>query len=478
MATNMGKPNTRKSTAQQQPTIPVAEDAASQPEEDAPSDSPPTEKWPELPQTLTQILTRLEEIGAEVAKLNGMDTKLQEIKESTDCAWKETVEEIKALKGITKSCVEEREQDRKELVRVTSQLDRATELNSRLAERVNVLENNSRICNIKIDGKPEEEGENLRMFVNNLVNFLCPGETGEGLITAVYRMGKRNVQGGRSGWFQRPRPVMITFTNVQARNMFYFARNKLKGSATYDKIYLNDDVNNETRKARDDYRSVAALARTMGSTVKIHSDGLVIDNRKYKHTEPESLPDKYSLERAKAVRINDEILFHSEHTCLSNFFPAPIYDNGINYHTAEHRYQAEKCRIANDNIRLNQVLRAISPLEAKKIADAIHDTPEWTNVKESVMEKVIDMKFEQHSYLADKLIATGDRTLKEATSNMYFGIGASLHSREVRDGTYKGQNRLGHILMAKRSEMVNKRAVTQKLLEAGIDRDTQAGEQL
>ena len=40
-----------------------------------------------------------------------------------------------------------------------------------------------------------------------------------------------------------------------------------KGTNNYKGIYLNDDVTPETRKARDDYRSVAVLARAQEADV-------------------------------------------------------------------------------------------------------------------------------------------------------------------------------------------------------------------
>jgi ribA/ribD-fused uncharacterized protein len=123
------------------------------------------------------------------------------------------------------------------------------------------------------------------------------------------------------------------------------------------------------------------------------------------------------------------------------------------YPTAEHRYQAAKSEAAGDIERLNQVIITRSPLDAKRVAGQIPDTLEWRHRRDAVLTKIIDQKFDQNVGLRDLLLNTGNKRLNEATANNYFGIGASLHSRAVRDMSYKGQNKLGQVLMAKRDQL-------------------------
>ena len=75
------------------------------------------------------------------------------------------------------------------------------------------------------------------------------------------------------------------------------------------------------------------------------------------------------------------------------------------------------------------------------------------------MKGVVNKKFDQNKDLAVKLVATGIKVLKEATTDTLFGIGASLHSKEVRDGTYNGQNKMGKILMMKRNQLTNEKNI-------------------
>lgn len=329
------------------------------------------------------------------------------------------------------------------------QLVTALEVNRRLETKINQMDNKMRICNIRIDGKAEDENENLAGFVLDLSRQIGASHITPVDVISTYRMGKK-VQGRGNG---RPRTVMVTFASERVRNQFYYARSKLRNTDRYKGVYLNDDVSQLTRKYREEYRSVATLARSQGSMIRMHDDGVIIDDHKYLHGESHLLPKKCSLAKARTVEINGEIYFASEHSFLSNFYPSPIIDGDVLYPTGEHMYQALKCTHAGDPDKSRLVNAAPTPLAAKRIADSIKETPEWRNGRDAIMKRIVDQKFDQNPDLAELLANTGDLPLNEATHNEYYGIGAAIHSREVRDKSYRGNNKLGLLLMEKRTQM-------------------------
>ena len=69
------------------------------------------------------------------------------------------------------------------------------------------------------------------------------------------------------------------------------------------------------------------------------------------------------------------------------------------------------------------------------------------------MTEAIDMKFDQNPELAQFLLDTREFTLHEATPDMYYGIGAMLNSREMRNKQFPGLNKLGLMLEAKRASL-------------------------
>ena len=185
----------------------------------------------------------------------------------------------------------------------------------------------------------------------------------------------------------------------------------------------------------------------------MHTDGVVLGGKKYLLTEPHTLPDRYSINKAKTFEYGGEIYFASEASFLSNFAPSPIVEGDIIYSSAEHMYQAYKCRQAQAFDKMKAVIAAPTPLEAKRIADSIQETPEWRKDRDTIMKKVVSDKFDQNPELRDLLLETGDKPLNEATHNDHFGIGVALMAREIRDKSYRGANVLGVLLVNKRTSI-------------------------
>ena len=69
------------------------------------------------------------------------------------------------------------------------------------------------------------------------------------------------------------------------------------------------------------------------------------------------------------------------------------------------------------------------------------------------MEKAIRAKFVQHPELRKELQATGDKLIGEADPrDTYWGIGTSMDLEKAKfPSKWRGQNKLGKILMALRN---------------------------
>lgn len=414
-----------------------------------------------LPGTKPTSTTGLADSGS-MAKLldrfNTLELAINGYKDNTDTLAAQTNKELADIKGLLQATRDESVMEHRKFLIMEQNLKAVNTLNDRLSDRLNAMENNNKLCNIRIDGKSEVEGEDLKAYVNDLAKFLNPNSQRGPDLASVYRIGKKptfaGVASNNGRHMPRPRTIMVVFASAADRNTFYYARTKLKGAQNYVNIYLNDDVSVFTRKAREDYRSVAALARLKGADVRIHGDGVILDGTKYKINEPETLPECYSLARAKTMEFGGEIFFQSHHSYLSNFYGAPILVNDKIYPSAEHLYQHEKCEAAGNTTGMNLIHNAITPLDAKRIGDTVTETADWRQNKETVMTNIVNLKFDQNPPLARLLLETGDKVLNEATNNMYFGIGATLHSREIKDKSYKGLNKLGQILMNKRQQLL------------------------
>lgn len=401
------------------------------------------------PADLTVVLERL--MGLEESYKN-----LRELRQA-DAAYHDKHEgNMSKILAFMEDTRREGLKDRRELQIARHQLAVSLERNRRLEHRVNGIENQLRECNLRVDGKAEANNEDLLKFVLELGAKLGIMNPTRDEIMSIQRMGKvqqQQQQRGPARNVNRPRTIMVKFVNVYARNKYLFARSALKRVEDFRGIFLNDDVTAMTKRLRDDYRSVATLARDAGEQVRMHSDGVIINGHKYLLTEPHMLPQKYMLANAKTVKTGGELYFHSEHSFLSNFAPSPITEGQDTYLTGEHLYQTYKCKHADDHDRVRQIVLATTPLEAKRIADGITETQSWKDIRDEMMANVVSMKFDQNKDLAMLLKETGDLPLNEATRNMHFGIGVGLHGHEIKDKAYQGANALGRMLVAKRIGM-------------------------
>lgn len=105
------------------------------------------------------------------------------------------------------------------------------------------------------------------------------------------------------------------------------------------------------------------------------------------------------------------------------------------------------------------MLRSKDAKDAKKIGKGVTPLPSWDKIKEEVMHRVIQAKFQQNELLALKLIETAGKTLVEATIDKYWAANATLNSKSVESATWQGANRMGIQLTAVRSALLRERAI-------------------
>lgn len=136
----------------------------------------------------------------------------------------------------------------------------------------------------------------------------------------------------------------------------------------------------------------------------------------------------------------------TDHRFLSNFYRAPITFEGKVYETSEHAYQSAKT--SNDDER-EQIRADESPAAAKKMGRKVTLRPDWEQVKASIMEDIVRIKFNSRSDLAGRLLATGDKILVEGNTwhDRFFGV---CYCDKCKG---QGKNVLGGVLMKVREEL-------------------------
>ncbi|MGW8177502.1 MAG: NADAR family protein [bacterium] len=128
---------------------------------------------------------------------------------------------------------------------------------------------------------------------------------------------------------------------------------------------------------------------------------------------------------------------------LSNFADSPIRWRGKNFATVEHAYQAAK---AQDTKDFEEIRRAKTPGKAKKMGRKVKMRQDWEEVKVSIMEELLRLKFSD-PMLSVKLVQLNGELVEGNTWHDNF-----WGDCECDKCSKPGTNMLGKLLMKIRSE--------------------------
>lgn len=133
--------------------------------------------------------------------------------------------------------------------------------------------------------------------------------------------------------------------------------------------------------------------------------------------------------------------FNGPHRFLSNFYPSPLAYTTIVYPTVEHAFQAMKTL---NHTERQAIAQADSPGYAKRLGRGVSLRPDWEQIKDEVMYRLVLKKFTDHGDLRGKLFLTMQDQLVEGNTwnDTYWGV-CNGH----------GRNQLGITLMRVRDEL-------------------------
>lgn len=160
--------------------------------------------------------------------------------------------------------------------------------NDLLRNKIVITEDNSRTMYLRLEGLNESMNNNLPLHVSQTMSktgIIC--ELSD--IDFVKRIGKY-----KEGTI---RPVLIKFVKEGKRNSVFYNRANINKSRARGEplLWLNDDISDETRRNRKTVRDIAALAKQVGTNVKVHDDGIIVDNTKFRHQDLDLLPPRISV---------------------------------------------------------------------------------------------------------------------------------------------------------------------------------------
>lgn len=341
---------------------------------------------------------------------------------------------------------------------VESELYNLKHENQQLKYKLAITEDATKSLFLRIDGLSELNNENLierTASTLSLTGVQCNAAD----IDHVHRIG-RFKQG-------HTRSISVRFLSEGKRNAILYSRANLGKSNNSNHIWINDDVSEETQRLRKTTRDVAALAKINGcNSIKVHSDGLILDNVKYKHSDLDLLPLGYSVEKAKTRDDGDNVYFQGESSPLSNFFPAKFADeDGRIFYSAEQAFQHSRAKFHEKNLIANKIAGTRNPQEIKRLSKMITSNKEWIVKEQDVLQSIVLRKFQQNPELAKRLLSTGTKQLHEATGDPKWGTGADLSSKAVLNTTWQGSDIMGSLLEKVRNQIVANQLIPPQTVE-------------
>ena len=128
--------------------------------------------------------------------------------------------------------------------------------------------------------------------------------------------------------------------------------------------------------------------------------------------------------------------FKGEYDYLSNRYPCRIVWEGLEYRSAEAAFQASKCKDEKER----KVFAGCSTDKAVLKGKELKPYAGWEDAQISIMESILQAKFEQNPALMRKLVETGSRVLLNGNNKQETFWSINLYS-------WIGENHLGRILM-------------------------------
>ena len=339
--------------------------------------------------------------------------------------------------------------------------------NKQLKQKLIDQEVYSRRSNLVINGIPEHPNQNLLKVFYSIAKHELNVER-EPMIDRIHRKGPPPKSNN-----QRPRPIVVRFTNYQDRMMIWHNR-KRRDPQNSDARYQNrapkfsivEDFPPEVLEIR---KRLFPIANEANETHNMHAivkvDKLILDGKVYDVDSLHTLPTCL-LPISQSYRETDkQIAFFRKYCPLSNHSPAPFQINENKYNCTEQMFLSEKCysyghKKAGDTIR-----RMTDPgmmVQEAKVCQGYNE--KWEEDMYNIMLTANLAKYTQNDNHRDFLMSTGTKRLVEGSPyDTVWGVGMAFSDPRVDDkNNWRGDNLLGDVLMQTRRLLLPRSPIPRK----------------
>ena len=161
-----------------------------------------------------------------------------------------------------------------------------------------------------------------------------------------------------------------------------------------------------------------------------------------------------------STRVDNEsnvIAFYTRNSLFSNFntkFPFKV--EGRIYNCPEQYFHRCKALHFGDNEKAEEIMSALDPQKQSFLGKTVrnYNHKSWMEKAKKVLYDANLAKYNQNPEAREKLLATGNATLGEASPSTFWGTGIRLNDRNATKSQFwKGDNSMGKMLMEIRDSL-------------------------
>jgi ribA/ribD-fused uncharacterized protein len=140
---------------------------------------------------------------------------------------------------------------------------------------------------------------------------------------------------------------------------------------------------------------------------------------------------------------------------FSQAFPCKIQVDGYKYKSADQYVFAQKAKLMGDRATFSKIMNEKNPIKIKSLGRRVRpwNQDKWEKHRFKIILDANTHKFRQNPRLANKLKATGKRTLAQASEKDFIlGIGMPIKDA-IAGKPWRGMNLLGKVLVKVRKKL-------------------------
>lgn len=305
-----------------------------------------------------------------------------------------------------------------------------------------------RKLNLIFEGIPEVNNEYPKKTIYNLIQSADVLDDIPDF-DAAYRLGK--FSNGQN------RPILVSFYSVSDKDLVLHNAARIKKGCENEFLWINRDHPEITRRQIANTRRCYNLMKLNKHECQLHGTSITYKNKVYQYKDLNCLPEGSRLEDTRLVPCDNGqgICFQGDLAYLSNMYPAKFIYKHKPFLSAEQAYQWARALNAGETSKANDILHSLNAFKAKSLGDSCPPSPQWDNLKEDTLKKIVYQKFVQNNDLKQRLITNGYTSFYECTRDSFWGVNHLITSREIESTNFTGLNTFGRILEDLKKRLIN-----------------------